>query len=467
MQTQTLVQERSTAPQAAMAPTPTPLRRLPALPKQLIVLLLIALVIRLPIAPFRGFFTDVWAYLFWGFTFIHTSTGNYYQVSGANYPPLTPDLFMLVARLYTALSQHWSAIFPMMQQLTMRVDPTVAHPYSSLALLAKVPIILGDLVGIWAIYDMARRVLPERRALLAAAIFAFSPVVLYDGVFWGQTDGLAMTFILLALRFLLLEQGLGVGVMLGLAVMTKPQPLIFLPLFLLYCVRWQGVWTALQAVGSLVATIFVVCAPFLFVHPGLQGFLQNEDTVIYHSTSSIFAFNLWYIVAPLHRYDTPILGTLTPNTIGYLLLGVAMLIVLIGICLNRSPGTLMLGTSIVAVAFFAFTTLQHERYMFPAVVTLLMATIYRPANEWAHMVANITVLFNIVVVSSRAYIGPSMNAVRNIYTVVMAHPALPMAVSYLNILLVILMLTQFVAQLVRDRVPQRLPAATLVGAYHA
>jgi Gpi18-like mannosyltransferase len=457
----TLIRPRvQIASDVAEQPTrPLPVRLRDALPRQVVILLLVALLIRLPIAPFRGFFADVWYYMFWGFAFIHSSFHNYYHASDANYPPLTPYLFAIVARIYYTLANHWPAAFPPVHYFVFLPDPTHNSPYSSLTFFAKIPIMIGDLVAIWAIYDIAQRVRSARWALLAAGLYAFSPVVLYDGVLWGQTDGLGMTFIILAVRYLLLKKDVMVGVMLGLALMLKPQPLIFIPLILFYILRWHGWRPAWQATAAFGAVVIILCAPFLIPpHPGILSLFANEGYTIagVHTTSS--AFNMWYIVAPLHRYDTPILGPFTPNLIGYAIFGVFFLVALIGVFFDRSFAMLLQGASIVAVAFFDFTTLQHERYMFPVVVTLLLATIFQSAQKWPYLAANLLVLLNIVIISIRSYVGIGMDALHTLYGNIMAHPFITLACAYMNILLLLFMVFQFGRQLLASGKPQQLLA---------
>ena len=103
---------------------------------------------------------------------------------------------------------------------------------------AKVPLLLADVAAVALLYWQARKRHSERFALLAAASWAFSPALLYNGVIWGQTDGFVALPVLIALFAIVSERYAVAGVSLALAVLIKPQPVIFVPLVLLYLWRW-------------------------------------------------------------------------------------------------------------------------------------------------------------------------------------------------------------------------------------
>jgi Gpi18-like mannosyltransferase len=415
--------------------------------RPILTLLVAALLIRLPFAPFRGFYNDLWEYIFWGFS-LHTNTLNqYYVISHANYPPLTPYIYSVVARLYQIFSHfNIGGLFPPVISPTFHGDPTITQPYTMLSFMGKIPILFGDLLSVYVIYDLARRVLSQRWAMVMASLYAFSPAVLWDGVIWGQTDSLGMLFVLLAVRMLIVERYLSVGIMLGLAVMIKPQPVIFIPLFLFYLWRWQGWKPLFYALGGIAATTFIIFAPFLNpAHPAIRDFIHNENAVVRNNHATVDAFNLWYIIGRQHIYDSPFLGPLTPNTIGYLLFGILLLVVLWGTFHDRSLATLVMGLSLLAVAFFDVTTLQHERYLFPAVVLLLLVMVYKRTNPSAFILASVLTLLNMAFASLRTYIGFDQSFFRSIYSFTMLqHPEIPLVMSYVAMALLAVLVYQYV-----------------------
>ena len=203
---------------------------------------------------FRGYYGDLAQYVSWGnlvnkdlgsiYTAIYSTAsangglggrgggfggGGFGGISGyINYPPGTPYLFGAMVFLYNHLllpSNHTA--------LDALIGQNGLGPF-----FAKVPLLLADVAAVALLYWQARKRHSERFALLVAASWAFSPALLYNGAIWGQTDGFVALPILIALFALVSERYAVAGASLALAVLIKPQPVIFVPLVLLYLWRW-------------------------------------------------------------------------------------------------------------------------------------------------------------------------------------------------------------------------------------
>lgn len=359
----------------------------------LIVVLGGASLIRLLLAPYHGFVTDLQDYVNWGLLVDHHFLHVYSLSSGEpfyalpNYPPLGMYLYGLMTALYFGIA-HVIGSQPTTQ---VSASPT-------LSMWMKFPAILADLGVIAIISALARRVLSSRWALVAAASYAFSPAILFDGAFWGQTDGISLLPLLLALLFAVRRRGIWAGVLFGMAIMLKPQPVIFAPLLLLYLWRWAGWRQATYAIIALWLISLVCCAPYLLPpHPEMLAFYQNTSIWTQAGHASDGAFNLWWLLGAGRSATVAYLGPLSPANVGYAVFLVIGLVVLIGIWQVCSEQRLILGAALVALAFFVVTPLQHERYLFPSLVLFLIAGCSEKRNIWFYAVASITTFCNMVI----------------------------------------------------------------------
>ncbi|HEU5200996.1 MAG TPA: glycosyltransferase family 39 protein [Ktedonobacterales bacterium] len=353
-----------------------------------------ALLVRLLVAPYHGFVIDLQDYVTWGLLVDHHFLHIYSLSSGApvyalpNYPPLAMYLYGLMTGLY----------FGAAQLVGIHASSQVANE-PLLSAWIKLPAILADLGAVWLLYRLARSVLPERTVLLAAASYAFSPAIVFDGAFWGETDALSLLPLLLALLFAARRRGIWAGILFGVAIMLKPQPVIFAPLLLLYLWRWAGRRQAISALGALCLVSLVCCAPYLLPpRPELLALYQNTSIWARVGHASDGAFNLWWLLDAGHSATAAYLGSLSPTSIGYALFLAIELLALIGVWRDGSEQRLFLGAALVALAFFVVAPLQHERYLYPALALFLIAGFSQKRSRWFYVVASITAFCNMVIV---------------------------------------------------------------------
>ena len=188
-----------------------------------------ALGVRLAIAPIRGFDHDLQAYATWGESLDHFGWHVYASNHDVSYPPLTVYFFGFMS----GVALIWHGL------MGARLDLTVRDS-SALMAFMRLPFILSDLLTIGLLYALARRVVSARVALLAAAVYAFLPAILLDGVLWPQTDGVMTLGILIIAVLALRGRAGGAGAVLAATILIKPQPLIFVPQLLVYMWRWHG-----------------------------------------------------------------------------------------------------------------------------------------------------------------------------------------------------------------------------------
>ena len=366
--------------------------------KALLALLVGALLVRLALAPFHGFFYDLQAYVTWG-RLLDQHFFHFYSVASTtdvvnatrygylpNYPPLTVYIYGVMDAAY-GLAAHVVGAHP-----TYNVSLSPA-----LAVYMRLPIIAADLGMIALIYSLARRRWSIRGSLILAASYAFSPATLFDGALWGQTDGIFTLVVVVALLCAYRGRGVWAGILIALAITLKPQPVIFAPLIPLYLLRWSGWRVALRSVGGMLAAGAAVCAPYLLPpHPQILIFVRvARQVALAKPWATLDAMNLWWALGVIRRPGAaPLVGSLSPDVIGVALFGVVFALILLGLWRDRSLERLFLSAAIIASAFFTVTTLQHERYLFPAMALFLLAAIENRRHLVPYILATVVSFFN-------------------------------------------------------------------------
>ena len=330
------------------------------------------LLYNLLVAPYQGFFHDLPIYLDWGAKF----DGHpllFYSLTRSNYPPLTIYIFGVVDLLYYGIGH-------LLGFTNTQLAPSLSAPFAVLWFVGKLPLIAANLGSSWLIYRLARQATAARVALLATLAYAVAPSMILDGAIWGQTDGVPIFFVLLAVVAVQERRPLRVGAFLALALMIKPQPVIFIPILLWYVLLTAGWRDVARASLAGLITILLICSPFL-VPPHIQMLDFYHDISYYFSNVSVSAYNFWFLIEWLLfggrlMYQTPVVGSLTPGPIGIILFTPVYVLALILVWRRRSVATLYMAMALAAVGFFDLTALQHERYLFQALAFLLLAAVH-------------------------------------------------------------------------------------------
>ena len=347
-----------------------------------------------------------------------------------NYPPLYLALLVGLGKLY-------GLVVPGFEYTPLQ------------SVLIKLPAVLADL-GITALlYAAAWRVVQIRDAsapsvsttgthdrttarpndrnkeswfpLLAAALWALNPAVIYVSAFWAQVDSIHTLWMLAALLAALGRRWGWSGVLMALALLTKLHAVVLLPLLFVLALRHS--WRALAggALG-LGGTLALGLLPF-----ALNGMLDRVLLVYFGAVGfypklSVNAFNGWFLVQTLsvqwlgrEILDTArVIGPVTLRWVGLALLG-GYTAVLLGLLWPRlEPGRRALDGQTTAVrpwlpaqarllvffaagllvfGFFSLATEMHERYGLPALAFLALPAAFWRRALWPYLL--LTVVFSL------------------------------------------------------------------------
>ena len=345
--------------------------------------------------PMAGYTGDVGLFWQWAQSLAAHGPGTFYaSTSSANYPP---------GYLYVL----WGL-------------GLVGNPA-----LLKVPPMLADLAIAAMAYALATRWRGPRSGLVAAALFLFLPVSWYDSALWGQVDAVGTAMALAALLLLIdgwSEAALTAAV---LAVLVKPQYAITLVVIVPVLVRrhllrigsgpqpFLGPRLARldRALGGLlrdqgprrlvtsvalagIAGLLVILpfdlatfapasladVPVMAQVAGLAGLLGRLGSEFSVLTAN--AYNPWALVGDPSLAtiaaagsgtwiadSLPILAGLPAVVVAGGLLAAVGLVVAVGLLARDGLVPILLGFTILALAFFAVPTRVHERYLFPFFAT--------------------------------------------------------------------------------------------------
>lgn len=342
---------------------------------------------------FYGHPTDINCFMAWAYNLAQGGIRDFYT-SGifADYPPGYMYMLWLMGKLGSGLT----------------------YGSAGYALIVKMPGILADLLAAYLIYRIARRagesqdpIDPRtgRLPLALAAFVAFNPLMAFISGGWGQIDQL-LTLLLLAVIWLFLEDRLILaGLVYGVAIVTKPQALMAGPLLAAayFCKIWdqgfvKGLLRTLAAVAAACAAIFLIALPFQNGQEPLWFLSKILGTATSYPYASIEAFNLMALMGGNWTgIETLFLGV--PYWMwgtAFIILSVAFAIVLYVFDRKHEKHALTLCMAWLIAALFTLGQYMHERYLFPALLMLLVAFVYYRDKRLitAYLWMTIAALFN-------------------------------------------------------------------------
>ena len=315
----------------------------------------------------RGYAADISTFSAWAAHAAEGLTSFYSPGFFADYPPGYIYLLWLVGKL----------------RLMMGLD--FGSP--SFLILLKFPAILADSATAWLFFRLSRRSWSGNTSLALAALYAFNPAVIFDSAVWGQVDSVLTLPILLGVLLLEVNPA-GAAAAFAMALLIKPQALIFAPFPLL----WFGVRILHReryAAADLLLFSGTAIAIFCL---GIFPFAVNENPgwIISKYGSTLAS----YPYATLNAYNLFALtgGNLAPLGERFLLLpyGVwgnifIVLIVLFTTAVmlrGREGSRLWYVPLFLSASVFVLAAKMHERYLFPA-LALALGFYIISRNRWA------------------------------------------------------------------------------------
>jgi len=203
-------------------------------------------------------------------------------------------------------------------------------------------------------------------------IYAFNPATIFNLSVWGQMDSTYTFFMVASLYSASRSKHELAGGLFSLAILTKPQSIILLPV-LAYLILKNGGWKhALFSSIIFLAIIFLAILPFHWDNP--IKFLYDRYTVGYvrFEYNSANAYNFWALMG-FFKNDTIRHAGLSYQ--GWGTMAFAFFAVFVMWLLHQRPGgrAPLCAASLLMFGFFMLMTRMHERYLFPVFALLAMS----------------------------------------------------------------------------------------------
>jgi Gpi18-like mannosyltransferase len=302
---------------------------------------------------FEGYSGDISLFKSWAQSAAKNLTQFYSNSKSSDYPPLYIYILCITGKL--ANIQFLSKYY---------------------ILLLKLPSIIADIASAYIIYRLAIKHASLKASILLSAFYLFNPAVFINSTFWGQVDSFFTLLVMLGIVFLTDRKTILSAVFFALAVLMKPQGIIYLPVLFFEMVRQKNVKTFIKmALAALIAAA-VVILPFSLNNGVLWIFKLYTSTVSEYPYASMNAFNFYSLIGANLKNYTNTLFIFNYHTYGMLFI---VLITLFSwfLYIKGKSSLYAAAAALVQISgVFTFSVGMHERYLFPAVALSILAFIY-------------------------------------------------------------------------------------------
>ena len=307
-----------------------------------------------------AFDNDVHTFQFWAIMLWENGFAAFFPADFfSDYPPVYLYVLYVIGMIRSWFG--WEILSPMFNFVTF------------------LPSMIFDLAIGYLVYkEVLKRSESEKFSLLAAGLWVFNPAIILISSVWGQVESVFVFMLFLSLIKLKDKKLMPAYVLFGLAILTKPQSLFLAPVYLYsaydFITRHEKVsaikYTAIS-IGAALLGMVVVSLPFGIV----ETISQLIHGVGLYSHASINAFNMWTLFGQNWvPVDNTFLG-IAMSVWGY---AIAVTIIAASLCalhvdaIKHKGRHIYLISAALIIAIFVFSVMMHERYMFPALLFLLM-----------------------------------------------------------------------------------------------
>lgn len=333
--------------------------------------LIAAFVLRIVLAMrIRGYNTDINCFHAWSERMLAMGPLKFYSPDYfCDYPPGYMLLLLPVALIRNIL--HLSAESPIYW-----------------ALLKMMPIVC-DLIGACVVYCVLQKKLPQRTALLMSLLYAFNPAAIVNSAAWGQIDAVLTLLIVLCALQAGRYRYISSLILFVCALLVKPQALLFAPLGLAAMIfgilrsrqrikRLKSFAIGLaSALGILYVVAFIFCIDR--ATSALEGIFYPIIWLkeLYAGTMSGYQYitvNALNIYIPLGFNWARTIDYPRITNLAWILFGLSYVYAIVLCAFSaKKPMRIFLTGGILIVLICTFGPMIHERYIFPAMLLLLLA----------------------------------------------------------------------------------------------
>jgi len=351
--------------------------------------LFVSFIMRIYLSQFEGHVYDISIFKTWSRGVNITGFSHFYNSNMSDYPPFYIYILWAIGFLYKSFISF-----------SFDIDSPV------FTILLKMPAIFADIATALLIFLIVRKYGSFRLAFIAMISYAFNPAIIYNSAIWGQVDSVYTLFFMLALMLFVSGRQMLSGVFMALAILTKPQSLVLVPLFALVMIKKNSPLDLAKIASVSSAAFVVVALPFYLDTSILELFKLYFNSYIQYPFNSLNALNIWAFEGMFLPDDTQFLF-MTYRMWGYLLFGLVFMYVSYFILKNKDDKSIYIACAILFFAFFMFFTRIHERYLFPMFAPLGVAMTLDRRFSYVYILGTLTFLFNLYYVLEESKNGIS------------------------------------------------------------
>lgn len=342
-------------------------------------LFLAALALRLTAAGLsKGFGADTACFAAWADRIFQVGPGSFYSPDiFTDYPPGYMYLLYPIGALRSLLHLDYYSV-----------------PH---LILLKLPSIICDMGCGWLIWREAGKKCSPSQAMLLCAAYLFNPAVILNSSVWGQVDSL-FTFALVCLCLSLIRRQLVPAyVSFFFALLIKPQALFLAPLLLAAMIENLLLkdFSVLRLLRSLAYGLTVLCSAVLLCAPfGLNKVWdQYFSTISSYPYAAVNAYNFWGLAGLNWISQADTFMGLPYSVYGFGAIAAVILAMLYYSFKHRNDAEKYpLLAAFLIITIFVFSVRMHERYLYPAMLFLLFAFLYKPSWKLFYCYAGFSLL---------------------------------------------------------------------------
>ena len=253
-------------------------------------------------------------------------------------------------------------------------------------ILLRMPAILCDLISGGLLCLEGKKRFSPAQVLFLCAAYLLNPAVILNSAVWGQVDSVFTLALLIMCLSLMEGRMLPAYISFGAGLLVKPQTLflgpVILAAFLEYIILKDfSLKKLLVNLGQIIGTclgMLLLCLPFGLSNVGKQYF----STVGSYPYASVNAYNIWALLGKSWVSQEALFLGLPCRFWGGLMVAAAILMTFL-FCfrLKRDAAKYPLLSAFLLISIFVFSVRMHERYLYPAMLFLLLAFLCKPVKQ--------------------------------------------------------------------------------------
>lgn len=244
------------------------------------------------------------------------------------------------------------------------------------SILLKLPSTFAEIATGIIIYKTANSRFTFKMSMLLTSLYLFSATLFLDTYAWGQVDSFFAFIITIALIYLYKGNYALSSVFFTIAVLTKPQGIIFLPILFFELVRSKKIKNFIYSFLCMFSTAILIVLPFS-IKEGTLWIIKLYKTTLSEYTAVVQgAYNLFAFLGGTDKDDYEILLFFSYKTWGFIFIVLVTCFVWYLYIKSKEDFIPLLGALVIMTGVYMLSSRMHERYLLPALVIALVLFIY-------------------------------------------------------------------------------------------